>query len=119
MTRARWSILLAVAGLLLAALLLLMGVEPLHALPMPILAFGALAVAVLFPRYSERRIRGLAMVIAVLLVVPHVWWYAEYGGNNYDGGGVNFALGCAIVALPFVLASVLFFGLLLPARDSR
>jgi hypothetical protein len=121
-----WS--LAIAGLLLAVCFHLSGpdVSPLvllYTVVAPVGAFSTLAMAVRRRRsdgtwlYRLRHIGSLALMVGVLIVAPYVWWWSEYGGDHYDGGGVNFALGCSVTAVPILLPFVLIVGLAL-AKES-
>ena len=127
-TRYSWS--LAIAGLLLAGLCHLAVREGspfalIYTVAVPIVPFVTLAVAVRRRRtdgtwrYRLREIHLLTLIVATLILFPYVWWWFEYGSDHYDGGGVNFALGCLLGLIPITLPFVLILGLALAKESAR
>lgn len=69
-------------------------------------------------RYREMHVRWTGATAAALIAGTNLWWYVEYGADHYDGGGVNFALGCLALLLPVLVACVIAVGLSLAAEPT-
>ncbi len=70
-------------------------------------------------QYDLGSIRSLAFAIGALIVLPYAWWWFDYGGDNYHGGGANLALGCLIMPIPVVVAVALILGLALAKESAQ